>query len=555
MVETLKGWERGLAQVVHVLFYVVMIGMPLTGWAFTSASPLIHVFPIVLYHAIPWPTITPLANLPHDQMKSAHHFFLTGHTLLAKLAYGLIALHMAGALKHQFIDRDTTLARMILFLITVRHGEGGLSMTMKTISVRICAAAPLVPGALASPASRRLPPSGAVDPATSKVSFKGAMNGEAFTGVFKRWTADIAFDPQNLAASKAAVALDMGSAVTGGADRDQAHADSADWFSVAHFPKATFVTSSIENSRGADHHGARRTIAIRGVSKPGLAALHPRYRRRRRQDERCADARPHRLRRRPGPMGQRQGGRHQGHRRCGGDGAPGPLSADIQAAVRALKAGDLVILPTETVYGLAADAANAAAIARLFEAKGRPRFNPLIAHVTDLAGAGADCAAGRARALALAEAFWPGPLTLVAPIERRRPPFATSPRRVWTPSPSGRLPIRSPAPCLRPLEDPSPRPPPTARDGPARRPSKPPSRRQGRRGGRHAGRRALRGRPGIHGRRGSGRTACAAAPWRGGLGPRSRRMVGPLARGARRRRPLAHQVDCRATMRRTRRCA
>jgi cytochrome b561 len=116
MMETLKGWERGLAQVVHVLFYVVMIGMPLTGWAFTSASPLIHVFPIVLYHAIPWPTITPLADLPRDQMKSAHDAFLAGHALLAKLAYGLIALHIAGALKHQFIDRDSTLARMIPFL-------------------------------------------------------------------------------------------------------------------------------------------------------------------------------------------------------------------------------------------------------------------------------------------------------------------------------------------------------------------------------------------------------------------------------------------------------
>lgn len=77
---------------------------------------MIHVFPIVLYHAVPWPTIMPLANLPRDQMKSAHDAFLAGHQLLAKLAYGLIALHVAGALKHQFIDHDDTLARMIPFL-------------------------------------------------------------------------------------------------------------------------------------------------------------------------------------------------------------------------------------------------------------------------------------------------------------------------------------------------------------------------------------------------------------------------------------------------------
>ena len=80
-----------------------------------------------------------------------------------------------------------------------------------------------------------------------------------------------------------------------------------------------------------------------------------------------------------------------------------------------MRRGDLVILPTETVYGLACDAANARAVAAVFEAKGRPRFNPLIAHVADLAAA-ARIAVLDERAMALAEAFWPGPLTLVAPI-------------------------------------------------------------------------------------------------------------------------------------------
>ncbi|HXQ17206.1 MAG TPA: L-threonylcarbamoyladenylate synthase [Caulobacteraceae bacterium] len=86
-----------------------------------------------------------------------------------------------------------------------------------------------------------------------------------------------------------------------------------------------------------------------------------------------------------------------------------------QAAADALAAGDLIILPTETVYGLAADAANPAAVARLYEAKGRPRFNPLIAHVADWTMA-ARVAALDERARRLAEAFWPGPITFVAPI-------------------------------------------------------------------------------------------------------------------------------------------
>lgn len=87
-------------------------------------------------------------------------------------------------------------------------------------------------------------------------------------------------------------------------------------------------------------------------------------------------------------------------------------AAAIAAAAQALKDGKLVAFPTETVYGLGADATNAAAVARLYQAKGRPRFNPLISHVADLAAAEAiavlDPASRR-----LAQAFWPGPLTLV----------------------------------------------------------------------------------------------------------------------------------------------
>jgi L-threonylcarbamoyladenylate synthase len=93
------------------------------------------------------------------------------------------------------------------------------------------------------------------------------------------------------------------------------------------------------------------------------------------------------------------------------------LKADATAtgeAARILAAGGLVAFPTETVYGLGADATNGAAVARLYEAKGRPAFNPLIAHVTDIAAA-RKLAQFDADAARLAAAFWPGPLTLVLP--------------------------------------------------------------------------------------------------------------------------------------------
>jgi L-threonylcarbamoyladenylate synthase len=90
-------------------------------------------------------------------------------------------------------------------------------------------------------------------------------------------------------------------------------------------------------------------------------------------------------------------------------------ASSLDDALAALRAGKLVILPTETVYGLAADAGDAQAVAALYEAKGRPRFNPLISHVADLAAA-EEIAVLDDKARALAEAFWPGPLTLVAPV-------------------------------------------------------------------------------------------------------------------------------------------
>jgi len=90
-------------------------------------------------------------------------------------------------------------------------------------------------------------------------------------------------------------------------------------------------------------------------------------------------------------------------------------AAGIAAAAQILRQGGLVALPTETVYGLAADATSEAAVARIYAAKNRPNFNPLIVHVAQLEAARAQ-GVFSAQALRLAEVFWPGPLTLVVPV-------------------------------------------------------------------------------------------------------------------------------------------
>jgi L-threonylcarbamoyladenylate synthase len=91
------------------------------------------------------------------------------------------------------------------------------------------------------------------------------------------------------------------------------------------------------------------------------------------------------------------------------------FESGLERALAALAAGAPVAVPTETVYGLAADACSGEAVARIFEAKGRPRFNPLILHVSDMAMA-ERYALFDPMARRLAERFWPGPLTLVLPL-------------------------------------------------------------------------------------------------------------------------------------------
>src|SRR6516165_10672303 len=97
-----------------------------------------------------------------------------------------------------------------------------------------------------------------------------------------------------------------------------------------------------------------------------------------------------------------------------GEGAITPGAAAVERAAHTLAAGGLVAFPTETVYGLGVDATNAAAVARLYDAKGRPSFNPLIAHVAETAAA-RPLARFNQAAERLALAFWPGPMTLVLP--------------------------------------------------------------------------------------------------------------------------------------------
>jgi cytochrome b561 len=108
-------WERWAARATHYIFYLLMLGMPLSGWAMVSASPLIKVHPTVLYGLVPWPAF-PYGHLDSDTLHGIRKAMGFTHAKLAWLAYATITLHVAAALKHHLIDRDDVLTRMLPLL-------------------------------------------------------------------------------------------------------------------------------------------------------------------------------------------------------------------------------------------------------------------------------------------------------------------------------------------------------------------------------------------------------------------------------------------------------
>ena len=126
----------------------------------------------------------------------------------------------------------------------------------------LAAKAPPKPGAKPTPA----PVAWTVDKAASRLGFHAAMNDTAFDGMFRRWEANIVFDPANLAASHVTATVETGSAITGDPTRDEA-LPTADWFFVQKFPKATFIAKTFK-ALGPNRYEADGDLTIRGVTRP-----------------------------------------------------------------------------------------------------------------------------------------------------------------------------------------------------------------------------------------------------------------------------------------------
>ncbi len=286
------AWTRTLASVVHWLFYLVMILGPVTGWLLVSTARV--QVPTLLYGVIPWPHL-PVGRSWHEPAESIHG-------AMAWLAIGLFALHIAGALRHQWLLGKPELQRMIPFARGKAVGAaiGALALVAgafvagETIYPDKPRAAAERQSAVPVTATKRAtppaPPSAENDktaetdaaettseevkqPLTDwtvasggRLGFTASWNGEAIDGRFSRWRAAIRFSPDDLPGSQIRVTVDLASADTGDGQRDDS-LKSSDFFDTGAHPRAIFTARDVRHL-GGDRYEARGTLDLRGVSKP-----------------------------------------------------------------------------------------------------------------------------------------------------------------------------------------------------------------------------------------------------------------------------------------------
>lgn len=286
------AWAKALASIVHALFYLILIAGPLTGWLLVSTARI--EVPTLIYGALPWPHLP----APRDWHEPAEAI----HGAMPWLAIGLFALHVAGALRHQWLLGKPELQRMIPFARGKAIGAamGALALAgaaflaggmvypdaARPVAEKSVAAPPPAAPLPAAPARPEVkdeappvsePAETAPDDADrpladwtiapgGRLGFTAHWNGEAVDGRFAQWDAAIRFSRDDLAGSRIRVTVDLASADTGDSQRDDSLKGS-DFFDVAVHPSAVFVARDIRHI-GGDRYEARGSLDLHGIAKP-----------------------------------------------------------------------------------------------------------------------------------------------------------------------------------------------------------------------------------------------------------------------------------------------
>jgi len=283
------GFQGFLAKAVHTLLYVFMVGMPLTGWAIVSTSPI--QVPTVFWGAIPWPHL-PLPG-------SLNEAFEETHEILAFIGLALIVLHVAGALRHQFLLKDGLLRRMgpggsawaagLLALAVVAVyfatgmkiagdvvAAGGYNAVQEeapqTARVPLDAATPAAtptPEAeeTAAPEEEAAgpPPQWTIQPG-GRLGFTVTSGSDSYRGSFSDWNGQVRFDPENPETADIRMTIRLASASLGDATMDATLQD-AEFFASAANPTATWRSTSVRRT-GPNRYTASGTLSLKGASRP-----------------------------------------------------------------------------------------------------------------------------------------------------------------------------------------------------------------------------------------------------------------------------------------------
>lgn len=297
------AWEAVAAKIVHVGFYVILLGLPLTGWMIVSTSPTN--IPTLFWGAFVWPHLPGLGELAPAAKHVWNHSSQFSHEALVKITYALLALHLGAVAKHQLIDRDAVFGHMaagarpgwaearlwlaaLVFAGVVGAGFAIQPARPKSASpppapVQVASVAPPAAVAAPEPVAAAAPAPGTAAPTatstdapeppapwavakSSSLAFSTSWSGQPVQGRFDRWTADIVFSPTALDKSHIKVEIDLASVATGDTQRD-ATLPTDDWFNVAAHPKAVFAASKFRKT-GDDRFVADGTLDLRGVKKP-----------------------------------------------------------------------------------------------------------------------------------------------------------------------------------------------------------------------------------------------------------------------------------------------
>ncbi len=260
-------WERMLSKIIHIFLYIAMIGMPLSGWLMSSAGE----YPVPFFGL----QIPDLVGKNMDFAKLMHGT----HEVLAYLLIIALGLHIVGALKHHFIDKDSTLKNMMLaqgklvpFIISLVAllFFAGVGFLIVQKELKQSKQAEVVTAELEDiknvEVSELSAHQWAIVSSESSVEFKGNVYGKDFTGMFPNFHGTIIFDPDNLTESSVEIFIELNEVETGDVERNN-NLLGGEWFSVNEFPQAIFKSLAFEEGEEGKYI-VIGNLTMRGVTMP-----------------------------------------------------------------------------------------------------------------------------------------------------------------------------------------------------------------------------------------------------------------------------------------------